>query len=99
MTSEDGKSKGFAFINYAEMADAAKAVEEKNGFTLKEKAMYVGRAQKKSERSSELKDKFDKIKQERINKYQGVNLYVKNLDETLPDDIFRTAFEEYGAIT
>jgi polyadenylate-binding protein len=99
MSSEDGKSKGFAFINFAEMAVAAKAVEEKNGFTFKEKAMYVGRAQKKSERSSELKDKFDKIKQERINKYQGVNLYVKNLDETLPDDIFRTAFEEYGAIT
>merc|ERR1719183_904884 len=99
MKAEDGKSKGFAFINFAEMAVAAKAVEEKNGFTFKEKAMYVGRAQKKSERSSELKDKFDKIKQERINKYQGVNLYVKNLDETLPDDVFRTAFEEYGNIT
>merc|ERR1719310_2613542 len=48
---------------------------------------------------AELKDKFDKIKQERINKYQGVNLYVKNLDETLADDQFRTAFEEYGQIT
>jgi len=68
---DEGRSKGFAFINFAEMAVAAKAVEEKNGFTFKEKAMYVGRAQKKSERSSELKDKFDKIKQERINKYQG----------------------------
>merc|ERR1719409_1022305 len=64
-----------------------------------EKAMFVGRAQKKSERMAELKEKFDKIKQERINKYQGVNLYVKNLDEGLDDETFRTAFEEYGQIT
>jgi len=48
---------------------------------------------------AELKEKFDKIKMERINKYQGVNLYVKNLDEQLADDAFRKAFEEYGAIT
>merc|ERR1719352_1843485 len=46
-----------------------------------------------------LKEKFDKIKQERINKYQGVNLYVKNLDENLEDEAFRKAFEEYGQIT
>merc|ERR1719443_1046356 len=79
---------------------ARQAVEEMNGFVFKgEKAMYVGRAQKKSERSAELKEKFDKIKQERINKYQGVNLYVKNLDEQLEDGAFRKAFEEYGTIT
>jgi len=99
MNAEDGKSKGFAFINYGDMEAARKAVEEKNGVDLNGKAMYVGRAQKKSERTAELKEKFDKIKQERINKYQGVNLYVKNLDENLEDDAFRTAFEEYGQIT
>merc|ERR1719502_2672528 len=99
MMNEENKSKGFCFINYAEMAAAAKAVEEKNGQEYKGKAMYVGRAQKKSERMAELKEKFDKIKQERINKYQGVNLYVKNLDENLEDEAFRKAFEEYGQIT
>jgi len=99
MKNEEGKSKGFAFINFDSMEVARAAVEEKNGFEFKGKAMYVGRAQKKSERMAELKEKFDKIKQERINKYQGVNLYVKNLDEQLPDDQFRTAFEEYGQIT
>jgi len=81
------------------MDAAREAVETKNGFEFKGKAMYVGRAQKKSERMAELKEKFDKIKQERINKYQGVNLYVKNLDETLEDGAFRKAFEEYGNIT
>jgi polyadenylate-binding protein len=99
MSEDGGKSKGFCFINFETMEAAAKSVDEKNGFEFKTKAMYVGRAQKKSERQAELKDKFDKIKQERISKYQGVNLYVKNLDETLADDIFRTAFEEYGQIT
>merc|ERR1719498_1864198 len=99
MKNEEGASKGFAFINFGEFDAAKNAVDEKNGVELKGKAMYVGRAQKKSERTAELKEKFDKIKQERINKYQGVNLYVKNLDETLADDIFRTAFEVYGQIT
>merc|ERR1711939_786548 len=99
MKNDEGKSKGFAFINFQDMDAARQAVEEKNGFEINEKAIYVGRAQKKSERMAELKEKFDKIKQERINKYQGVNLYVKNLDEQLEDGAFRTAFEEYGQIT
>jgi len=99
MQNEEGKSKGFAFINFGEMAAAAAAVEEKNGFEFKGKIMYCGRAQKKSERMAELKEKFDKIKQERINKYQGVNLYVKNLDESLDDETFQKAFEQYGQIT
>jgi len=99
MTNDEGKSKGFAFINFGDMDAARNAVEQKNGFEVNEKAMYVGRAQKKSERMAELKEKFDRIKQERINKYQGVNLYVKNLDESLEDGAFRKAFEEYGQIT
>merc|ERR1719305_2160695 len=101
MKNEDGGSKGFAFINFGEFEAAKKAVEEMNGVAGPdgEKAMFVGRAQKKSERMAELKEKFDKIKQERINNYQGVNLYVKNLDEGLDDETFRTAFEQYGEIT
>merc|ERR1719482_203255 len=100
MSDEDqSKSKGFAFINYGEPDHAKAATEEMNGKEIKGKTIFVGRAQKKSERTAELKEKFDKIKQERINKYQGVNLYVKNLDENLEDDAFRKAFEEYGQIT
>lgn len=99
MSNEEGKSKGFAFINFQDMETAKKAVEEKNGHEFKGKVMFVGRAQKKSERMAELKEKFDKIKQERINKYQGVNLYVKNLDESLDDETFTKAFEQYGQIT
>ena len=42
--------------------------EVKNNFN---KKIYCGRAQKKAEREGELKAKYDKLKQERIQRYQG----------------------------
>merc|ERR1712054_31384 len=61
MKNEDGTSKGFAFINFADMDSAKKAVDAKNGEEFMGKPMFVGRAQKKSESMAELKDKFGKI--------------------------------------
>ena len=44
----------------------------------------IGRAQGKVERQHqrELKKKFEQLKLERLNGYQGVNFYAKNLDDT-----------------
>ena len=61
--------------------------------------MYVGRAQKKAERQQELKRRFEQLKIERMNRYQGVNLYVKNLDDTIDDDRLRKEFSPFGTIT
>ena len=61
--------------------------------------IYVGRAQKKAERHAELKEKFERLKMERINRYQGVNLYVKNLDDTIDDEMLRKEFSQFGTIT
>ena len=61
--------------------------------------LYCNRAQKKAEREGELKAKYDKLKQERIQRYQGVNLYVKNLDDSINDDSLRDAFKQFGTIT
>merc|ERR1719460_3438124 len=61
--------------------------------------LFVGRAQKRVERERELKAKFDAAKIERIKKYQGVNLFVKNLDDALDDDQLREHFAEFGTIT
>jgi len=36
---------------------------------------------------------------ERINRYQGVNLYVKNLDENIDDEKLRKEFSQFGTIT
>lgn len=60
---------------------------------------YVGRAQKKAERQQELKRKFEQYKIERMNRYQGVNLYVKNLDDTIDDERLRKEFSVFGTIT
>ncbi|MGH0186947.1 UNVERIFIED_CONTAM: hypothetical protein FKN15_023419 [Acipenser sinensis] len=70
-----------------------------NGKELNGRIIYVGRAQKRLERQGELKRKFDQIKQERIHRYQGVNLYVKNLDDGIDDERLRKEFAPYGTIT
>ena len=75
------------------------AVEELNNKEADGRELYVGRAQKKAERLAELKDKFERMKMERINRYQGVNLYVKNLDENIDDEKLRKEFSQFGTIT
>nr|XP_057907439.1 embryonic polyadenylate-binding protein-like [Doryrhamphus excisus] len=99
MKDERGRSRGFGFVNYANHEDAQKAVDEMNGKEINGKMLYVGRAQKRLERQGELKRRFDQIKQDRIQRYQGVNLYVKNLDDSIDDERLRKEFSPYGTIT
>lgn len=99
MADESGKNKGFGFVSFEDSEAAEKAVDELNGLELGGKTLYVGRAQKKAERQQELKKKFELLKLERLNRYQGVNLYVKNLDDTIDDEILRKEFSPYGTIT
>jgi polyadenylate-binding protein len=96
---EEGKTKGFGFVNYSNPQDARKAVEAMNDQVFEGKQIYCGRAQKKTEREAELRSRFEHLKQERQNKYQGVNLYIKNLDDTVDDDKLRAEFASYGSIT
>jgi len=98
-SDDKGESKGFGFINFATHEDAKKAVEDLNGKDYEGQTLFVGRAQKKTEREKELKDMFSKIQKERMNKYQGVNLYIKNVDETIDDDKLRAEFSVCGTIT
>merc|ERR1712106_354482 len=96
---ESGKNKGFGFVSFEDSESAEKAVEELNGVEMFGKTLYVGRAQKKAERQQELKKKFEQLKVDRISRYQGVNLYVKNLDDTIDDERLRKEFSPYGTIT
>ncbi|XP_043214453.1 polyadenylate-binding protein 4-like [Amphibalanus amphitrite] len=99
VTGEDGTSKGFGFVSFEEPESAEAAVNELNNKELNGKTLYVGRAQKKAERQQELKRKFEQIKLERMNRYQGVNLYVKNLDDGIDDERLRREFAQFGTIT
>jgi len=99
VADESGKNKGFGFVSFEDAESAEKAVEELNGQEMFGKTLYVGRAQKKAERQQELKKKFEQLKLERLNRYQGVNLYVKNLDDSIDDERLRKEFTPYGTIT
>jgi polyadenylate-binding protein len=57
----DGKSKGFGFVNFEKAESALKAVSELNNKEIDGKEIYCGRAQKKSEREAELKARWDSL--------------------------------------
>ena len=78
----EGISKGFGFVNFATHEAARDAVEKLNDSEVKGKPIYVGRAQKRSERDDELRKSHEEKRQENEAKSAGVNLYVKNLDGT-----------------
>lgn len=99
MADDSGKPKGFGFVSFEDPENAEKAVDDLNGKELNGKTLYVGRAQKKSERAAELKRRFEQLKMDRINRYQGVNLYVKNLDDSIDDERLRKEFTPFGTIT
>ncbi|KAH6782228.1 binding protein 2 [Perilla frutescens var. hirtella] len=99
MRDADGKSRCFGFVNFEDADDAAKAVEALNGKKIDEKEWYVGKAQKKTEREQELKSRFEQTAKEAVDKFQGVNLYVKNLDDSIDDGKLKELFAEYGTIT
>ncbi|KAF7726425.1 Protein phosphatase PP2A regulatory subunit B [Apophysomyces ossiformis] len=96
---EEGKSKGFGFVNFEKSEDARKAVEDLHDKEFKGKTLFVSRAQKKSEREEELRKQYEQAKLEKLAKYQGVNLYVKNLDDDIDDEKLRQEFSVYGVIT
>jgi polyadenylate-binding protein len=101
---EDGAKKGFpstkyGFVNY-ETPEAAKgAVDEMNNLEHKGRTIFCGPAEKAAQRRAKLKAQFDKIKQDQILKYQNVNLYVKNLDDSVTEEKLKEMFEPFGVIT
>ena len=81
----------FAFLS----SQAVKALHEKE---IEGRALWVGRAQKKSERMAELRSRFDKSRHGR-QAPRDVNLYVKNLDDEIDDERLRKEFSSFGSIT
>jgi polyadenylate-binding protein len=100
----DGAKKGFpstkyGFVNYETPESAKAAVTEMNDKEIAGRTIFCGPAEKAAHRRAKLKQQFDKIKQEQIAKYQNVNLYVKNLDDTVTEEKLKEIFEPFGVIT
>ncbi|KAI3916575.1 hypothetical protein MKW98_026317 [Papaver atlanticum] len=95
----NGKSKGFGFVNFEIPEDAKRATEAMNGTQLGSKVIYVGRAQKRSERDQILRRQYEEKRNEQIQKYKGSNVYVKNIEDGVDEDELREHFSQCGTIT
>ncbi|GAW10121.1 polyadenylate binding protein [Lentinula edodes] len=93
---EEGKSRGFGFVNYESHEDAQKAVDALHDTEQHGRKLFVSRAQKKAEREEELRKSYEQAKMEKLSKYQGVNLYIKNLEDDVDDEKLRAEFEPFG---
>ena len=110
-SSGDGAEEAGAKENSEETTGSADATTEKSdkktaeGATEPEEAspkkryLIVSRAQRKADREREMRARIENQKLERLIKFQGRNLYVKNLAETVTDDILRKAFNDHGTIS
>ncbi|KAI8550707.1 hypothetical protein RHMOL_Rhmol06G0128300 [Rhododendron molle] len=99
MRDANGTSRCFGFVNFQNPDAVAAAVENLNGTSLTDdKVLYVGRAQRKSERDAELRAKFEQ-ESSRFEKLQGANRYLKNLDDSINDEKLKDLFFEFGNIT
>jgi len=96
---DQGKSRGFGFVNYIKHEAASAAVDALNDTDFRGQKLYVGRAQKKHEREEELRKQYEAARLEKQSKYQGVNLYIKNLNDDVDDEKLRDMFTPFGTIT
>ncbi|OVA19449.1 RNA recognition motif domain [Macleaya cordata] len=85
--SQEGKSKGYGFVQFETEESANAAIDNVNGFTVEGKQIYVGHFMKKSDRSAHHPDaKF-------------TNLFIKNLDMDVTEELLKEKFSEFGKIT
>lgn len=98
VAEKEGKSLGFGFVNFEKPEEAAAAIEALNGKEIGDKKLYVARHQKRDERERELRAKFEQRKYERQKQYVGVNLFIKNLADSIDDYRLATEFSKFGSI-
>ncbi|KAL3888355.1 hypothetical protein ACJMK2_000725 [Sinanodonta woodiana] len=87
----EGKKRGCGFVSFMDPESARKALEEMNGKEVNGKILFAGYAQNKAEREQNSIDSSTR--------YQGLNLYVKNLDDGIDDERLQKEFSQFGNIT
>ncbi|KAK8588737.1 hypothetical protein V6N13_087637 [Hibiscus sabdariffa] len=85
-TFEDGKSKGYGFVQFESEESANAAIEKLDNTVIGDKQIYVGKFMKKCDRVLPSPD------------IRYTNLYVKNLDPDITEEILQEKFSEFGKI-
>ncbi|KOM34597.1 hypothetical protein LR48_Vigan02g074700 [Vigna angularis] len=83
---DDGKSKGYGFVQFESEESANSAIENLNGSTVRDKQIYVGKFVRKG----------DRIVPGNDSKY--TNLYIKNLDSDITEALLQEKFSTFGKI-
>lgn len=86
VVTEDGKSKGYGFVQFESEEYANAAIEKLNGFIIDGKQIYAGKFVRKTDRVLPNPDA----------KY--TNLYIKNLDPDVTEEVLKEKFFEFGKI-
>ena len=94
----NGKEVEGTPVNPTVSKKAAAESDSKTATAATTMKLYVGRHQKKSERDRATREARDAVRREQQAKWQGCNLYVRNLDESVDDAMLRTEFGKFGAI-
>jgi len=92
---EKGLSTGFGFVNFVRHEDAKAAVDALHGKKLGGKNITCCRAMKRVERESKLKKEWE---QQKFNKYHGINLYVKHIEDEVDEESLKKEFSAFGEV-
>jgi len=91
--------KKFGFVNFETNKMAVDAINTLNNFDFKGNELFVTRHMKKFERYAQIRTDYELRRRENIKKYQGLNLYVKHIEDTVDENMLRKLFEQYGTIS
>ncbi|CAF2953412.1 unnamed protein product [Rotaria sp. Silwood2] len=90
--------KAFSCCCFGNPKRAEQIVQTINRFSISDKQVYVGHFEKKNKHLAEIKRKKYLQRQEYMNKYQVVNLCIKNLDDNLDDKQLKKEFSKFETI-
>jgi len=100
LTNPNSKfSTKMGFINYETNKNAVDCVNEMNNFEYKGFQLFVSKHQKRHERLSLLRKEYELRKRETIKKFQGLNLYIKYIEDHVDEETLKKEFEKFGKIT
>ncbi|XP_052149767.1 polyadenylate-binding protein 7 [Oryza glaberrima] len=83
--NEDGTSRGYGFVQFALQESADASIQNLNNSHFCGRQLHVATFIKKSERSTNNDDKY-------------TNLYMKNLDDDIIEELIKLKFSQYGLV-